>query len=497
MSEPTVNFSVQERKVQFVVPGELLKKNFKNIQKTIEKTKKLLDEHTPRAQGASAQERLAAVQKLRKGIELYQKKLQQARARDQELRQRLAARAGRLQLLSAYTVGQNGESDPAESDKEASGSAEDRPLDLHNVRLMNWYRSEVNLLIVDCLIKCNTAREQNLGVRLMRALEQAGDTGLSQLIDHDVYEQYNRVFLLVHDDHDLEPISAWYNENRSALKKAASNLQFDIHYCRYLLMIEKGDPLGAIAYSKTHLAPYAHRSYYTEADVHNHAGNVKRLTELGAPLVFILLGAKSANTAPGPAETAQPHWSHALSQHHVSMPASYELYSKQMEAQHWQNLARLFAQNFTTVYGISHTCPLLVYLAAGLSSLKTKSCFCSTANTIFPQPEVPVIKHLDSGALRDPALRGPNQYYRLLGKINQCPVCSPELYALSKTLPYAQLITSIFNNPFKLPNGNIYPFDKLLNPGGEKDKLVRNGKIRDPLTLEIFFIDDCVRVFPA
>lgn len=103
--------------------------------------------------------------------------------------------------------------------------------------------------------------------------------------------------------------------------------------------------------------------------------------------------------------------------------------------------------------------------------------------------------------MNDPKYRGPNHYYKLLNKINNCPICSPELFKLSQNLPYAQLITSIFNNPFKLPNGNIYPFDKLLVPTdkylSEKNTLLRANKVKDPLTREIFTIDSCIRVFPA
>lgn len=498
MSEPTLNFCIQTRQVQFSVPTELIKKNFKLIQKQVEKTKKqVLDEiaKIKKDPTLSPQKKLAAVQKLIKTFEQLQKKLVQAKEKDEDYRLRLQARARRISELKDYTLA------PPTTEDHSELLEGDRVLDLHNGNLINWFREEANLLILDYLLKSNTSRGTNLGIKLMRELEADATFELSKIIDHDVHDNFNKVFNSINEDHDLESITAWYNDNRNTLKKVNSNLQFKILFCKYLSMIEKGDVGGAIAFCKTNLAPYADRKNYTESEMDNYEKNLKRLTGVGAPLVFMSLIV--SRKRPGEAQTANgnPSWMSILSTDaSVSNASKFELYNHMLMEDNWQDLSKCFTEDYTKVYGISQTYPLLVYLSAGLSSLKTKSCFCYQENTIFRGSQAQdATQQLDSNSLRDLALRGPNQYYKRLKKINQCPVCSPELFELSRNLPYAQLITSIFNNPFKLPNGNIYPFDKLLNPPDktESDVFVRNGRVKDPLTQEVFFIDDCVRVYPA
>lgn len=153
----------------------------------------------------------------------------------------------------------------------------------------------------------------------------------------------------------------------------------------------------------------------------------------------------------------------------------FKEYQKLLSNERWESLSQCFIENFTKLYGITKNYPIYIYLSAGLSSLKTKSCYHNSENTIFKDLNTLSSDNMDTDKLQDLSdeenivlsdkkYRGPNYYYQLLNKINNCPVCSPELFKLSQNLPYAQLITSIFNNPFKLPNGNIYPFDKLLSP---------------------------------
>lgn len=493
MTEPTINFSVQVQHAQFSVPTELVKKNFKLIQKQVEKQKKQVTEEITRIKKdpkLSKSDKLATIKKIIRNWEALQKKIEIAIKKDQDLRNRFKARAAYLGKLDNYTL-----SSPREDPDEATSLGNEQVLDLHNENLINWYREVTNLLIIDYLIKSNNRHESNLGIKLMKSLQSTSFPQLTDLIDYDVYENFNEVFLSINDDHNLEPITAWYNENRNSLKRINSNLQFEIHYCKYFLMVESGKILEAITYCKTHLAPYASKSMYDPEDLVNYSENRKRLTEVGAPLVYISFMQQLSTT-----NHQQESWTSLLNHGSQGTVESPTVFHKVFSEDRWRGLSRCFTEDFTKVYGLSKTYPLLVYLSAGISSLKTRSCYCNQENTIFEsdigkQPPL----NLDSHSWRDLSLRGPNQYYKLLHKINQCPVCSPELFNLSKNLPYAQLITSIFENPFKLPNGNIYAFDKLLNPPDKtmSEILARKGKVQDPLTQEIFFIDDCVRVFPA
>lgn len=491
MSEPTINFSLQTQHAQFAVPNELLKKNIKTIQKLVEKQKKQISDEIVKVKkdpSMDATQKLAVIRKLIKSFESLQRKIELAIKKDEDYRKRLRTRADHLANLEKYVA-----TAPKEVDNDEKN--DDKVLDLHNGGLINWYREVTNLLIIDYLIKSNNRRDSNLGIKLMKRLQETSFPQIADLIDFDVYGNFNEVYLSIHDDHELEPITAWYNENRNLLKRINSNLQFEIHYCKYLSMVEKGDVAEAIEYCKSNLAPYAIRSNYNADDLVNYEQNRKRLTEVGAPLVYLV-------TLSPPTKLASEHPWHSLLKPFVKSSTSpmYLDLVKVSSNSRWEGLSQCFTEDFTKIYGLSNTYPLLVYLSAGISSLKTKSCYCNQQNSIFKSDTTSEVSFtLDSNSYRDLSLRGPNQYYKLLNKINQCPVCSPELFRLSQNLPYAQLITSIFDNPFKLPNGNIYPFDKLLNSldRAQSEDMARDGKVQDPLTQEIFFIDDCVRVFPA
>lgn len=478
MSEPTLNFMIQTHQVNFAVPNELLKKNLKAIQKLIEKARKLLMDETAKIElsSISPEQKLAAVRKLIKSFEQTQRKLKMLVESDSDIRRRLTARAARMAHLRQYTIKPK---DGAESD--------DLQLDFHNEDLIGWLRDEANLLIIDYLLKSNLNHTRNTGVAVAEKLGKNAKLPLADLIDIDVYENFNQVFLSITEKHDLELITAWYTDNRNALKKIGLNLQFEIHYCKYLLLLSKGEVHEAVAYSKLHLAAYARKSNYSIEEEANFLLNSDRLIELGASLTSsagflqviapgnILFSILSKNGKPS-------HNNKLLSSRRGKMELG------------WTRLANCFTEDYTRIYGITHTYPLLVYLSAGLSCLKTKSCFCYRSNTIFKADSEDNDKPKKHRSSKDLIFRGPNFYYDKLKKINQCPVCSPELYALSRSLPYGLLITSIFNDPFMLPNGNIYPFNKLLaHRGLDKCK----GRVYDPLTKEKFLVDDCVRVFPA
>ncbi|EGW31671.1 uncharacterized protein SPAPADRAFT_62283 [Spathaspora passalidarum NRRL Y-27907] len=313
-----------------------------------------------------------------------------------------------------------------------------------------------------------------------------------KLIDFDLFENFNKVFVSIVEHHDLSLVISWFNENKNFLKKGNSNLEFEINYCKFLSLIEKGDINEAIKFSHINLSPYGNKENYQENDNGNHLANLKRLMGMGGLLVFRSMESNEKASEP------MTFSSNLM----INSPQFHE-YQKLLSDERWESLSRCFIENFTKLYGISKNYPIFIYLSAGLSSLKTKSCYYNNENTIFRDENLPIpnVHNHNATVLTDEKYRGPNYYYKLLNKINNCPVCSPELYKLSRNLPYAQLITSIFNNPFILPNGNIYPFDKLLNPSdkhlSEKNTLLRMGRVKDPLTKETFSIDGCTRVFPA
>ncbi|EDK44599.1 conserved hypothetical protein [Lodderomyces elongisporus NRRL YB-4239] len=605
MTEPTIAFHLQTHQTQFKIPTELIKKNFKNIQKLIEKQKKQLTDDILKIKKNDkmpTQIKLEMIRKLIKNFELFRKKLLVLVRKDEEYRGRMIARLENIAELVSYcksngdsttngtkngTGGgiKNSFSDQTSSQaigehEENKGKVTEMELDFKNADLIMWYRDQANLLIIDYLIKLNQSltKDQNAGIVFLESLSKT-NPNLKKLIDYDVLLEFNTIFLSIVKKHDLTQIVAWFSENKSQLKKNISNLEFEINYCKFLSLIELGKIDEAIKYSRESLSGYGNQENYLTLmnDTINHTKNLEKLKGLGGLLVFKsmndfdlksklsgnLNGVGYANDIETGIENQSIHHQHPY----------YREYKRLLSNERWESLGQCFIDNFIQLYGIPKTYPLFIYLSAGLSSLKTKSCYCNYENTIFKDASlgrenvVPVGEHSNainentntmnanngssssdhfihfafnhgnmtnihvtsegtgagiisqisastipinndqqvlSGLSKEPTdtkLRGPDQYYKLLGKVNNCPVCTPELFHLSKNLPFAQLITSVPPEPFRLPNGNIYPFQKLLNPNDDynsiQNDLVRQGSIKDPLTKEVFPIDHCRRVYPV
>lgn len=454
--------------------------NFKSIQKLVERQKKLSLEEISKIKkdpSLSSREKLAIVKKLIKNLELYQKTLRSHIAKDAELRSRLVARKDNLEKLKQFlVVTPERVKDEDEGMDGSDKNNNDVLLDLHNPHLINWYRDESNLLIVDYLLKANRNESKNWGLTFLSSLAQ-NNPKVNKLIDFDVFNSYNTICISIIKYHDLTLLIEWYNENKSFLKKSNSNLEFEINYSKFLTLIHKGKVTEAIEFSRKNLSSFSNINNYDKDNLTNFENNVKVMKQMGGLMLYLSVDCVS-------------EYSGKLLRHE---------YENLLSDERWDSLIQCFVTDFTKIYGTSANDSLKIYLSAGLASLKTKSCYCDYENTIFRPEEGFVKSALHESVLQDPKYRVPSQYYRILKKINNCPVCSPELNDIGRNLPYAQLITNIFNDPYLLPNGNIYSYDKLLsiNNVTDEDALSRKGKIQDPLTKQVCLIEDCVRVYPA
>lgn len=483
MTEPTLNFQIRARQTQFRIPTELRKKNFKHVQKLIEKQKRQTMEDIKKLEKNSLMPtamKLEMIRKCIKSFEQYQVKLKQAMKKDEEYAARLEARVDNLVDLSNYTLDPQSNGDVVDSSKLEAVGSEDRILDFRNPNLISWFRNETDLLIADYLIKTASNPEKNIGLAYLNRLKDTRYPQIDKLIDFDLFDQLNKVYVSIVRDHDLALVVNWFNENRNLLKKINSNLEFEINYCKFLSLVESKQLHEAVKFSETNLSPYGIKANYLVSDLPNFEKNLAKLKENGGLLLFLAIEQNSS---------AKLQYSQLC----LNDNQRYQEYKKVFSKQRWESLSQCFLDNFTTMYGIPKNYPLFIYLSAGLASLKTKSCYSNHANSAFDMDISSDQSIIDRNYY---LARGPNNYYKLLQEVNECPVCSPELYQLSKNLPYAQLITSVFNEPYILPNGNIYSFEKLKKLAAA-ESLLNTGQIRDPLTLEKFHIDQCNRVYPA
>ena len=131
-------------------------------------------------------------------------------------------------------------------------------------------------------------------------------------------------------------------------------------------------------------------------------------------------------------------------------------------AESWKQLSQKFIRDHHQLYNLPVPPLLHVALSAGLSALKTPACYAET-----PHPTMAFAADTNAAL---------------------CPICSPELNALARTLPYSQHARNIVQDPIVLPNGRVYsevqllkwcakhglPLDKIKDPmmGTEYDRAV-------------------------
>jgi macrophage erythroblast attacher len=122
----------------------------------------------------------------------------------------------------------------------------------------------------------------------------------------------------------------------------------------------------------------------------------------------------------------------------------------------WEKLANSFVLAHHTLYNVPAAPLLHIALSAGLSALKTPSCYSNV-----PRPAINFFSDVSSSL---------------------CPICSPELNALARNVPYAQHVRNVVEDPVALPNGRVYSQLNLEAWGGKQG--VPRDVVRDPLTLE-------------
>jgi len=116
----------------------------------------------------------------------------------------------------------------------------------------------------------------------------------------------------------------------------------------------------------------------------------------------------------------------------------------------YSSLAAQFLQTHHNLYTLPPQPLLHIALSAGLSALKTPACH-------------------SAHALKPSTLTG----------APVCPICSTELNALARNVPYAHHTKSFMEeDPVVLPNGRVFGRERLKGLNALLG--VKEGKVRDP-----------------
>ncbi|KAL3481866.1 CTLH/CRA C-terminal to lish motif domain-containing protein [Aspergillus californicus] len=149
-------------------------------------------------------------------------------------------------------------------------------------------------------------------------------------------------------------------------------------------------------------------------------------------------------------------------------PARDEPYKSMYSSERWMYLSDLFIRTHHELLSLPSRPLIHIALSAGLSALKTPACHSafesSSSNTHSTTTSV-------------------------------CPICSTELNALARNLPYAHHTkSSVEPDPVVLPNYRIYGLHRLLNMSKKVGSL-EPGKVRDPANGDIFDESDLKKVY--
>lgn len=292
------------------LPHELLRKNFKSSQRAVERDRDYVVTNLKQTANASitgqaVPETLVALDGMISRMQGLKRKLEGLHENEMVVQQHSKKRIEHLRDL--YEI-------PSLSD----------------VKYDQWSRTRVNRLLVDYLLRSGY-------VESAKALAKGKD--IEELVDTDVFVNCNRIKQSLRQRKTTDCL-AWCAENKQALKKLSSNLEFELRLQQYIELVRTCLPqklLEATHHARKYLLP--HRETQT-VEIHRASGL----------LAF------------GPDTQAEP-------------------YRTMYSSSRWDYLSRLFADTHHALYSLPAQPLLYTALSAGLSSLKTPSCHSSVASS--------------------------------------------------------------------------------------------------------------------
>jgi len=136
----------------------------------------------------------------------------------------------------------------------------------------------------------------------------------------------------------------------------------------------------------------------------------------------------------------------------------------------WVELADAFEETHNRLLGLPPIPLLHIALSSGLSALKTPACHSSQATTSSQ----------------------PSHSTSLITSV--CPICSTELNALARNVPYAQHSKShVETDLYMLPNRRVYGKTRLEEYAAVSG--LPAGQVKDLVTSEVYRWDDLKKVF--
>ncbi|KAM0754877.1 hypothetical protein T439DRAFT_297289 [Meredithblackwellia eburnea MCA 4105] len=308
-----------------------------------------------------------------------------------------------------------------------------------------WARQRLSHQLADYFLRATPPLK-------VTATTLAKEEGIQELVDFELWDELAKAETGLREGR-LDEVLSWVGENRSALRKAKSPLEFTIHLQTFIELCRSGSLDAAINYNKKHLAPF--------------------------------MAAEAGNGV----QTAEFHRACAL----VAFPptTTCKVYQELYSPNRWSSLLTLFRQTFLSLHSLPPLPLLHLSLQAGLASLKTPIC-CPHQSTDLMSPGG------FAGATNQPS--------------PDCPLCSSPLKKLAPEVPYSHhanstIVCGITGKVVEGGGGEGGQLVAMISKAtGEARVYSREGliqlegqhpdhKLVEPISGEVFTWDELKKVF--
>ncbi|KAK4053488.1 GID complex subunit containing RING finger motif [Microbotryomycetes sp. JL201] len=338
-----------------------------------------------------------------------------------------------------------------------------------------WSRTRLSYHLTDYMLRSSPPLTTTAKVL-------AREQHIDKLVDFGLWQELHKAQDGL-SQHKLDQVLSWVNDNKVALRKSKSSLEFTIHLQAYIELCRERNLVEAIAYVKKNLSASA------VAEMNSDSGSPSTstyLTELSHAMALL---------AYAPDTACQPY---------------QELYSDSR----WSSLLNLFRTTFLELHSLPAIPILHMSLQAGIASLKTPICCplpsappangdpgssaSSAASSTTTATSIESGSNEASNGIADS--EGPQPpVHSLEGRPSaECPICSSPLHDLAPEVPYSHHVNStiVCGITGKVVQGDAGEGGQLVALG-----LVMlasqhaQGKIVEPVSGEVFEWDDLKKVF--